>query len=215
MCGSVQQRQTSMTIPAEALLVVLLVALDNTPGHKTWRWVLGEGEEPKPIAIALVPKGATTRLHPLALPIRSMAPRAVGTYGAMVMGPPGPFGSWGPLGVWGLADVSPLEVGHKLVTKTGWILLCQARCGWRSTEDALACTCCCMNVLTSFSKTPASSLHTCTMKRCQKYLETSCSVAIKKILWLSISFVLTLKKLTVSSVFSLFINHFELIMLAE
>ena len=56
-----------MTIPAEALLVVLLVALDNTPGYKTWRWVLGEGEEPKPIAIALVPKGAITRLNPLAL----------------------------------------------------------------------------------------------------------------------------------------------------
>ena len=101
-----------MTILAEALLVALLVALDNTPEHKTWRWVLGSGrgEEPRPIAIALVLKGAITRLNLLALTIRSMAPRAGGTYGAMGMEPPGPLGPWDTLGVWGQAY--PIFLGN-------------------------------------------------------------------------------------------------------
>jgi hypothetical protein len=63
----------------------------------------GRGEEPMPIAIALVLKGAITRLHPIALPIRSMAPGAVGPCGAMGMEPPGPLGPWDTLGVWGQA----------------------------------------------------------------------------------------------------------------
>ena len=74
------------------------IRLNIKPGGGFWG--SGRGEEPRPIAIALVLKGTITRLHPIALPIRSMAPRAVGTWRVMGMGPPGPLGPWGPLGVW-------------------------------------------------------------------------------------------------------------------
>ena len=113
MCQSALYRKSSSTegvyitswnVMVRPRICRSLLLTYNTPEHKTWSWVLeGRGEEPRPIAIALVLKGAITRLNPLALTIRSMAPRAGGTYGAMGMEPPGPLGPWDTLGVWGQA----------------------------------------------------------------------------------------------------------------